>query len=108
MRSLGLFLGVLALLTAAPSLAAAADNPDTAFARGQKPGNGSTAAATQPPAGQSLSPRNTSERLRALHPEAVLGTAVALLLAAGVVFSIIMIRDAFGRPHAVRTRRWQS
>ena len=107
MRNLARLLAALALLTAAPSLATAADDPGTVL-RAPAPGNGSLATATQPPAGRSFVPHNTSERLRALHPEAVFGTAVALLLAAGVVLSIIMIRDAFGRPHPATTRRWQS
>ena len=108
MRNIGVFLAALALLTAAPAFVAGADDPGAAVRRAPAPGNGSPATATQPPAGRSFVPHNTSERLRALHPEAVLGTAVALLLAAGVILSIIMIRDAFGRPHPVTTRRWQS
>ena len=108
MRNVEVLLAALALLTAAPSFAAAADNPGTTVTRAPAPGDGSPATATQPPAGRPFVPHNTSERLRALHPEAVLGTAVALLLTAGVVLSILMIRDAFGRPHPVTTRRWHT
>jgi hypothetical protein len=105
MRNIGIVLSVLAL-TLAPSLVAAADNSGAAYtAGGQKPGNGSEAAATQPPAAFYPRPHNTSEWLRTLHPEAVFGTAVGLLLAAGIVLSVFMIGDAFRRSRPVSTRR---
>jgi hypothetical protein len=100
MRTFAVLLVVVASLTATPFIAVAADPHDTAHSRRERPGNGATEVATQPPVAPLPVPRNTADRIRALHPEALLAVAVGTLLAISVVLSILMIRDALGRPYA--------
>jgi hypothetical protein len=107
MRAVGVLLGPVAILTVASVAAPVAEGRDTSYTLEQAPGNGSAAVATQPPAGRSGRPHNTSERLRMLHPEAAFATLVGLLAAVSVVLSIRMVREAFRRPHPSTTRRSQ-
>jgi hypothetical protein len=92
MRTLGLLLVALTLLSAVPSIAPAAD--DAAYARGVSPGNGATAVATAPPAELRGPAPNLAWRLRALHPEAILAVLVSLLLGIALVLGVVMIRDS--------------
>jgi hypothetical protein len=95
MRTLGILLIALTVLSVVPSIAAAAD--DVAYTRGLSPGNGTTELATAPPADLSGPVHNVSARLRALHPELLLAIFVGLLLAVALVLGVAMLRDAWRR-----------